>query len=57
MSQAPMRRRSQRLNATLSILLLALAVVLVNDAARRHVSFKRDLSELTDRLGHAQDCL
>ncbi|MDG1498968.1 MAG: GldG family protein [Planctomycetota bacterium] len=45
MSQAPMRRRSQRLNATLSILLLALAVVLVNDAARRHVSFKRDLSE------------
>ncbi|MFT4711397.1 MAG: ABC-type uncharacterized transport system involved in gliding motility auxiliary subunit, partial [Planctomycetota bacterium] len=45
MSQVPMRRRSQRLNAVLSILLLVFAVVLVNDAARKHVSFKRDLSE------------
>ncbi len=66
MSAKSMKRATQRWNAALSIALLVVIVVFVNDAARKHVSFKRDLSEdqlyaaspeLEKRLGELDDVL
>jgi ABC-type uncharacterized transport system involved in gliding motility auxiliary subunit len=66
MSAKTLKKSAQRLNALLSVLLLVVIVTLINDTARKHVSFKRDLSEdqlyaaspeLEKRLGELDDVL